>query len=260
MSLLSLIFAASVAASPVSSCPATPYGIPQMNDQESMINICHSGYFTDYSTKYKIPEVVGFNIQKKNVINCNARQGKFHQDPEADGQDVSPTEYNHSGYDRGHMADAEDFAYNRTLQYESFSMTNMTPQAPGLNRGGWKWLETASRYWAYEYGSVVVYDGVVMKGSTDYIDQVLVPSSLWKVVYIPSINRAIAVVVPNEKISGKDILNYMTTVSNIEEMANVSIPLPSSYNKGTSEDKDFWSIKSEDLTSIKSNYCQLPQR
>lgn len=255
---LTTIFALAVASTPVSSCPATPYGVPTMVNQENMIQICHTGYYTDYSTTNKLPEVVGWTIDSKNVINCNSRRGKFTQDPEADGKDAAPSTYTSSGFDRGHLADAEDFAYNRELQAQSFYMTNMTPQLPGLNRGGWKWLETASRYWAYEYGKVVVYDGVITKNSEVKLDnEVVVPTQFWKVVYIPSLNKAIAVVVPNVKISGKEILNYTTSVANIEEMASVNIPLPTNVDKTTVESGQNWIVKAGELTKLKSNQCSV---
>lgn len=57
---------------------------------------------------------------------------------------VKPSDYNNSGYDRGHMAPAGN-AVDEVSMSESFYMTNMTPQAPKLNRGAWNQFETYVR-------------------------------------------------------------------------------------------------------------------
>jgi hypothetical protein len=47
------------------------------------------------------------------------------------------SDYARTGYDLGHMAPAEDFAWSKTRKRETFSMANIEPQLLGLNRQGW---------------------------------------------------------------------------------------------------------------------------
>jgi DNA/RNA endonuclease G (NUC1) len=54
-------------------------------------------------------------------------------------------DYLHSGYDRGHLVPAEDFAYSDSLQGLTFSYYNCIPQLPKLNRGKWKKYENKVR-------------------------------------------------------------------------------------------------------------------
>ncbi len=54
-------------------------------------------------------------------------------------------DYKGNGYDIGHMANAEDFAYNKTLEDITFRFYNALPQTPKLNRGIWKEFETKIR-------------------------------------------------------------------------------------------------------------------
>lgn len=54
-------------------------------------------------------------------------------------------DYDHSGYDKGHMANAEDFAYNGTAEEVTFRYYNCVPQTPELNRGDWKHFEILIR-------------------------------------------------------------------------------------------------------------------
>ena len=53
--------------------------------------------------------------------------------------------YKGSGYDIGHMCNAEDFAYNKELEESTFRYYNALPQTPNLNRGIWKSLEEQIR-------------------------------------------------------------------------------------------------------------------
>lgn len=53
--------------------------------------------------------------------------------------------YAHSGYDKGHLAPAQDFAWSRAAMLSTFDYCNALPQAPALNRGAWKKLETKVR-------------------------------------------------------------------------------------------------------------------
>ncbi len=62
------------------------------------------------------------------------------------GHSVFP--YAKSGYDKGHLAAAQDFAYSRTAMLATFDYINALPQAPALNRGAWKRLETKVRKWS----------------------------------------------------------------------------------------------------------------
>ena len=53
----------------------------------------------------------------------------------------TPKVYDKSGYDRGHLAPADDFDWSELAMSESFLMTNIAPQLAGFNRGIWKKLE-----------------------------------------------------------------------------------------------------------------------
>lgn len=56
--------------------------------------------------------------------------------------------YSRSGYDKGHMAPAADFAHTRKEMAVTFDYINALPQTPSLNRGEWKRDETRVRRWS----------------------------------------------------------------------------------------------------------------
>ena len=59
---------------------------------------------------------------------------------------IKPTDYNNSGFDRGHMIPAADFAVTQEALQSTFTMTNIAPQSPQLNKGFWAKLEALVRY------------------------------------------------------------------------------------------------------------------
>jgi DNA/RNA endonuclease G (NUC1) len=74
----------------------------------------------------------------------NGRRGRhrFKEDTQIEEQYRSRNSYYHlTGYDRGHLAPAADFAQ----QEDTFNLCNVAPQNPDMNRRIWSWLEELTR-------------------------------------------------------------------------------------------------------------------
>ena len=112
------------------------------------------------------------------------RQNRFHPDENIPADERAELRhYANSGYDRGHMAPAADMPDEQS-QYESFSLANMVPQAPGNNRGVWARLEKKVRTLAESYGQVYVITGPIFDVEPRRIGgAVSVPVKLFKVLY-----------------------------------------------------------------------------
>ena len=52
-----------------------------------------------------------------------------------------------------------DSSYNAMMEF--FLLSNMTPQLPGLNRQGWRYLEQYIREWTNERGELYIVTGVM---------------------------------------------------------------------------------------------------
>lgn len=63
-------------------------------------------------------------------------------------------DYTSSGYDRGHLCPAADMASSKTAMLSTFSVANIAPQVPKLNRGSWKKTETLLRSKALLFDSI----------------------------------------------------------------------------------------------------------
>ncbi|WP_127075762.1 DNA/RNA non-specific endonuclease [Rhodomicrobium lacus] len=108
------------------------------------------------------------------------------------------SDYKRSGYDRGHMAPNGDMS-TRKAQEESFSLANMIPQHPCNNEVLWEGIESAVRAIA-ESEIVYVVTGPAFLGAEleSLKGRVLVPTHIFKAVYVPSRNAAAAYFAPND--------------------------------------------------------------
>lgn len=126
------------------------------------------------------------------------RDNVFHPDP-AIPPPLGPSlqDYVHSGYDRGHLSPSGDQP-TPAAQADSFTLANMAPQDPGLNRGPWADLEDAVRDYAART-PVFVITGLQFIGATvDFLNRrVAIPTTYYKMVYDPSAHAAVVYVAPN---------------------------------------------------------------
>ncbi len=128
------------------------------------------------------------------------REGQFHSENRLPPGDQARLEdYRRSGYDRGHLTPSGDMP-DAQSQQQTFSLANMVPQTPELNRGVWAGIEMAVRHLAERRGELYVVTGPAFQGlslKTIGPDGVLVPSATWKALYDPRSGGAGAYVCSN---------------------------------------------------------------
>ena len=126
------------------------------------------------------------------------RTGEFHEEtalPLNDRADLA--DYARSGFDRGHLAPSGDMP-DTAAQQESFSLANMIPQAPRLNRGLWEGIESAVRTMAARRGELFIVTGPIFKGDRlSTVGHVVVPTYVFKAVLDPRSRTAAAYVCEN---------------------------------------------------------------
>lgn len=163
--------------------------------------LCFKDYSVLYSTKYKIPLVSSEHLTSTELHGAEDinRKNSFHREEQLPVEDASnPKDYAKSGYDMGHMSPAGDMP-DMSSQYESFSLSNMTPQTPQLNRIVWRKIEGTVRAMAKQYGEVYVVTGAIVSDtSVEIHDGIKVPDLLYKAVYVPSNGASQVFVAPND--------------------------------------------------------------
>ena len=126
------------------------------------------------------------------------RNGEFHAEPALPPHERAElADYALSGLDRGHMAPSGDMP-DAASQQQSFSLANMVPQEPRLNRGLWERIESAVRDLAVRRGELYVVTGPVFAGRRlATVGDVLVPTHVFKAVLDPRRRSAGAYVATN---------------------------------------------------------------
>jgi endonuclease G len=97
-----------------------------------------------------------------------ARSNNFHADASlpASFKHITTTDYNGSGYDRGHLCNSADRTKTKADNSATFNMTNILPQAADNNQGPWVKLENFERQLAGQGNELYIYAGAFGTGGT----------------------------------------------------------------------------------------------
>ena len=128
------------------------------------------------------------------------RDSSFHAEPALpEDEQAELFDYARSGWDRGHLAPSGDMP-NDAAQQESFSLANIIPQAPQLNRNLWEGMESAIRTLAVRRGELYVVTGPIFGGAElrALNGRVIIPTEVFKAVLDPRRHQAGAYVATND--------------------------------------------------------------
>jgi endonuclease G len=235
-----------------------PYGMPQVQKPDATL-ICRQGYFLLHDNQAKIPAWVAWQILPKNINGCIPRSNAFVADQSLPpGKSAVPDDYAGTGYDKGHLANDAHQSWDQQVEYESFLMTNMSPQLPGLNRGIWKLLETATGAWGFSrQHELIVYAGNVYNVAKDKKigkNQVNVPYGLFKIVIDRQTGDTLAFLFPHKENQGNNLTVVQTTVADIEENTGIVFAIPPGRNKTVKE--PIWPVDFASVSNNKKQVCK----
>jgi endonuclease G len=181
----------------------------------------HTYYSLSYSEQHEQAEWVFYEIKKERILGLVSRTDDFRIDKKISSNSANLSDYKGSGFDRGHLAPAHDFSFNKNAISESFYMSNMSPQNASFNRGIWGNLEKLVRSWGSN-SSIYVVTGPILDDCSTTIgtNNVCVPKYYYKVIYDPSEQKMIALILPNLK-GNQNLDYYVCTVDNLEERTNI---------------------------------------
>lgn len=190
---LALLAAAPAAAAPT-ACPAHFAGGHAPDPLRPSLaakarELCYEGFAVLHSGVSRTPLWSAERLTRAAVEAAGplGRVDRFRAEPRLPPDERAElADYRGSGLDRGHLAPAGDMA-TAQAQAESFSLANMAPQDPDLNRGRWERVEDATRKLAARHGEAYVVTGVAFRGEAlrRVGGRVLVPTHLFKAVYVP---------------------------------------------------------------------------
>ncbi|MTW23167.1 DNA/RNA non-specific endonuclease [Allochromatium palmeri] len=160
--------------------------------------LCFDSFAVLHSGESKTPLFVAEHLNRDRLLDAadEERTDYFYEEarlPSAERAKLS--DYAGSGHDRGHMAPAADMP-NPNAMAQSFSLANIVPQAPTLNRGLWAEIEDETRDYVWDWDA-----------------EVYVPTNLYKLIYDSDRNQAWAYWVDNlDEEDRADRISYETLV------------------------------------------------
>ncbi len=134
--------------------------------KDSFIKIAYDNYYTvEYSPLHKGPRKVTYTLKGENVNkkNIQERPPFYPESAISRRWQALPEDYLHTGLDRGHLAPDASFDWSENSLYAVYTMANITPQYPIVNRTVWKDLEKRARDKALIYDEIKVTNYVEYK-------------------------------------------------------------------------------------------------
>lgn len=175
-----------------------------------------TAYKSYYSYKVKNPLYVTY-LLKNGGGDCDRSKFSFRK---CDENTASDDDYSGTGYDKGHLANAEDFAYNCALDKETFCYYNCYPQTIKLNRGIWKQWETKLRQLSQSKPIFIIAGGIYTNKLLKEGHDVVIPDYCYKIVVDPPTKEIIyCLLFPNDN-SGS-----VQTLTLAELKAKLAYPL-----------------------------------
>lgn len=198
-------------------------------------------YVLSYNRSRGTPNWVSWHLDTS-WLGSASRQNDFRPDPTlpAGWYQVKETDYQGSGFDRGHHTPSADRTNTVADNSATFYMTNMMPQAPGNNQGPWAVLEGYCRDLVNQGNELYIIAGGTGTGGTGSNGgvtmtiangQVTVPAQTWKVIIVLPVGdgddaarvttstRVIAVIMPNQTdIRNNDWRQYRVSVDQVEAL------------------------------------------
>ena len=224
--------------------------IPAKFPGDTLVN--HIAYTISYSTEHKQAHWNYYLIVARRQYGKVKRKSSFIANPQlAASQSCSDSDYQGCGFDRGHLAPAEDMSFSRVAMNESFFLSNVSPQVAGFNRGIWKRLETQVRRWKTKSDTIhVITGGCIHNGLPKIKGSISIPDSFYKIAIAKDKKgnlNAIAFKIPN-KPSKRALTSYLVTIDELEALTKIDFcyHLPDASEATLESSKanlSFWSIR-----------------
>ena len=241
---------------PVDQCKIhSPHGFA--DTKKTLAPICRQGYLVAYDAPAKIPAYVAYTLEPKNALGCVPRTNAFVAD-QSIKNGARPDDYTGTGFDRGHVSPDGDLSWDLQVEYESFLMTNMVPQAGSLNRGIWKLLETSIRGWTVQLDApFTIYGGGIYTDQNKKIGSgIIVPHAYYKITINNKTNEYAGWIFPHVAPYpnlGNDLTKFRVKVNDINQQAGINFKTPKGgieLAPGTE-----WKVDFGKLTNAKRAKC-----
>ena len=183
-------------------------------------------YVVSYNKDTRQPNWVAWHLTADHTDgNVGRPTTAWHEDTDVPEPRAQFYDYSRTGWDRGHHCPAGDNKWDADAMYESFLMTNASPQHKTLNSGIWNQIEINCRNYARRHGSLYIVCGPLFydqEHDTIGPNCIPVPEAFFKVVADLSTTppRAVGYVCRNNEGSQKKDL-YVNSVAEVERLTGI---------------------------------------
>ena len=204
--------------------PPVRTGPPAVADVQT---IDRGNFVVGWSPSLKHPLWVAYHVPAEKAYEAGKRP-PFRADPSASGSPVASA-YKGTGYDRGHMAPNHAIAtrFGTEAQKDTFYMSNISPQKPGLNRGPWREVEhRIADLWTAKYGEIWVIVGCVPGNPEDRLPSGIdVPKAYWQLVVCQATDgvRALALYMPKDIPFSAFPVHNIVTIDELEGLTGLDL-------------------------------------
>lgn len=183
-----------------------------------------------YDAAHKVPAWVGYALTGEDSLNkTTGRTGSFRADTAIlPGERAENIDYANSGFDKGHMAPANDFTRSVEAMKATFVLSNAVPQRHGVNGGKWAQVEKSVHNLPPVHGTAWIFSGPIFAGPRPKKigpNKVAVPTHTFKVVLCVRPNgdkEMFAFILPNiEKLKGT-IDSYTFSVNEVQKLTGLN--------------------------------------
>jgi endonuclease G, mitochondrial len=223
----------------------------QFGKPQAVYERVREGYTCCLDARLKIPLWVQYELSPSDLDGPAERKNNFSPDEKIPlPARVTNNDYDGNGYDKGHMAPAEDMSRSQEIMDESFKYSNMAPQLGiGFNRHIWAQLEAAIREWVSQKGKLTIITGPIFEiknGAVSYkvigVKNVAVPTHFYKIIVNannPENIETLAFMLPNIDLSGHGYNEYLISIDEIEKLTGLDFlsTLPAEVQKKIEEKK-----------------------
>jgi len=140
-----------------------------------------------YDYKLMGAKTITYTLNGENVNNINIKKRpSFHTEKSINrAYRVSPKSYSRTGYDRGHMANDASFDWSIASLNSTYSMVNIVPQEPRVNRYHWIKVERYARMVARKLGTVEITNIIQYPNEPKRLKKqnIAIPRGFYKILY-----------------------------------------------------------------------------
>lgn len=196
-----------------------PYGSPDCPSPDA--EFANRGFFAlCHSAARRVSLWTAYELDPSREAAPITQRPSFRPDSLLASPGARNSDYAASGYSRGHMAPARDFAWSEEALRATSVLSNAAPQHQRMNASAWLRVENAVRRLATRSGRVLVFTGPIFDAGqpgTIGAGRVAVPAYFFKIVLeLETGGKIYAVIVPNDASATGSPRLWVVSVDEVE--------------------------------------------